>query len=297
MITLTQLRAFDAVARHHGFTRAAEELQIAQPSVTYQIKTLERTLGIRLVEVVGRRVYLTEAGERLARRATALLNDLDEVEREMRAYREGTIGRVRIGATRTIGGYALPPALAAFHRKHPAIDLQLTIDNTEAIERLLLDRAIDCGVVEWRMTSPELAVRPLRRDRLILVGAPDHPLAARPAVMPVDLRGQPFILREPGSGTRALAESALGDVAPTLDVVLELAEPEAIVRAVESGLGLAFISESIVAGRVADGSLRELPFAGPLLERDFSFVTRRDRPRSPALRAFEAYLAQAWRDG
>lgn len=296
MLTVNQLRAFEAVARHRHFTRAAAELQIAQPSVTYQIRSIERAAGVRLVEVVGRKVFLTDAGERLAARATALLNDLAKLDEDLRDYHAGRAGRIRVGATRTIGGYALPAVLGRFRRSYPAIELRLTIDNTRAIERLLLDREVDCGVVEWTVSHPEIAVRALRRDPLLLIASPDHPLAERSRVAPEDLRGLPFIMREPGSGTRALAEAVLGTV--PVAVALELAEPEAIVRSVEAGLGLAFISATIVAGQVRAGRVTPLPFDAPTdggsVERDFSLATLRDRSPSPALAAFTEVLIDAW---
>jgi DNA-binding transcriptional LysR family regulator len=294
MITISQLRTFVAVARHRHFTRAAEELQIAQPSVSYQIQALERVLKVRLIEVVGRRVYLTDAGERLAARGTAILNDLEDVARELRDYGAGVVGRLRLGATRTIGGYALPNVVAGFHAAHAKIELHVTINNTLAIEEMLLDRAIDLGVVEWHVTSPDVVSVPLRRDALVLIAPPDHPLANRPPIRREDLSGQPFILREPGSGTRALSEDALGAVASTIVPVLELADPEAIVRAVEAGMGLAFISKAIVAHRVAAGTLRTIPVEGVDLWRDFSLVSLRDRPFSPAMQAFSDFIASAW---
>lgn len=290
MTTLAQLRAFVLVARHRHFTRAAETLGVAQPSVSYQVRALERELKVRLVELVDRRVYLTEAGERLAQRAELLVNELDDLEQEMRAFSGGRLGRLRIGATRTIGGYVLPGLLADFSARHPQIELRVTIDNTRAIEQLLLERRLDLAAVEWRVTSPELSCQPFRRDRLALVASPDHPLASCPEVSLDDLRGQRFVLREPGSGTRALAEQLLGPVLPEIEVAIELNEPEAIVRAVEAGLGLTIISEVIVARQVSTGTLVVLTMIDVDPGREFSLVALRERPFSPAMRAFRSFL-------
>ncbi|MHB1415605.1 MAG: LysR family transcriptional regulator [Chloroflexota bacterium] len=297
MITLTQLRTFAALARQRHFTRAAEELGVAQPSVSYQLRELERQLNVRLVEVVGRRVYLTDAGERLAARAAGLLNELEDVEREMRDFGAGVIGRLRLGATRTVGGYALPPALARFRLAHPNIDLRLTIDNTEAVEQMLLERAIDLAVVEWTVASPRLVSRPLRRDSLVLVASANHPLAQIADVRLADLRGQTFVLREPGSGTRALMEQALAPIAAEITAAMELDEPEGIVRAVEAGMGLTFISEVIVAHQLAAGTLREIKVRGLSLGRDFSLVELRERTPSRAMHRFAAFLAESWSTG
>src|SRR5450759_871088 len=258
MITLAQLRVFASVARHRHFTRAAEALLIAQPSVSYQVRALERELKVRLVEVAGRRVYLTDAGEWLAARAAGLLGEIEEIEREVREYGAGVAGRLRLGATRTVGGYALPEALGRFMSAYPGIDLSLAIDNTRAIERMLIERTVDLGIVEWTVESSALESFPLRRDTLVLVARPDHALAARSVITVEDLRGQPFVMREPGSGTRALAEQALGPVLSEIVIAMELDQPEAIVRAVAGGIGMSFISEVIAAPHLASGTLRVL---------------------------------------
>jgi DNA-binding transcriptional LysR family regulator len=294
MITLTQLRAFEAVARHRHFTHAAEELQLAQPSVSYQVRELEHQLRVSLVEVVRRKVYLTEAGEHLAARTAVLLNELADMERDLRDRGAGLAGRLRLGASRTVGSYALPGVLAAFRGAHPGIEIELAIDNTQAIERLLLDREVDLAVVEWKMTSRGLVSRTLGHDTLLLVAAPSHPLASRERLTLDDLRGQAFIWRESGSGTRALAEQALGAVAHDLLSAFEVDQPEAIVRLVEAGLGLTFISRVIVARQLSQGSLRELLVEGLSLKRDFSLVQLHGRHHSPAARAFATYLAHAW---
>ena len=294
MFTLAQLRVFAAVAHHRHFTRAAETLLIAQPSVSYQVRELERSLKVRLVEVIGRQVHLTDAGEWLAARTAGLLNEIDEIEREIGEYGAGIMGRLRLGATRTVGGYALPEVLSRFRTAHPGIDFHLTVDNTRAIERMLMERTIDMGIVEWTVESPALASVPIGRDTLVLVAHPDHPLADRPVVDIEDLRGESFVMREPGSGTRALANQALGPVQSDIVIALELDQPEAIVRAVAGGLGISFISRVIAAPHIDSGALRVLPIDGSDLVRDFSLVVLRDRPESPAMRTFRTFIVEQW---
>jgi DNA-binding transcriptional LysR family regulator len=295
MLTIPQLRAFSAVARYLHFTRAAEELLVAQPSVSYHVRELERMLGVQLVEIVGRKVHLTDAGERLAERATGLLNELDTIEQELRDYGRGLTGRLRLGATRTVGGYALPPVLASFGRTHPRIELKVTIGNSAAIERMLTDRMVDLAVVEWKMSSSELVSSPLRRDALVLVAPRDHPLAARDRITLNDLRGEAFVMREAGSGTRGLAEQALGSALPDIRVVLELEEPEAIVRVVEAGVGLAFMAGTIASRHLVSGALAVLNVEGVNLWRDFSLVVLRNRVFTPAMRSFAEHIVEAWK--
>jgi DNA-binding transcriptional LysR family regulator len=291
MLTLSQLHAFQAVARHRHFTRAAEELQVAQPSVSYQLRALERRLNVRLVYVVGHRVFLTDAGERLAERATAVLNDLEDVEHEMRDYAQGIGGRLRLGATHTVGVYALPSVLAAFRQARPQVELRLTIDNVRAIEQLLLDHALDLGVVEWTVQSPELVTEPWRRYAIVLIGPPQHPLTERLTVPREELRGETFVLREPGSGLRALSDAVLAPLGTSVHIALELDQPEAIVRAVQAGLGLAFVPELVAAPQLAAGTVRTIALADVDLGHDFALVRLRDRPVTPAADAFQISLA------
>ncbi len=286
MLTITELEVFAAVARCRHFTRAAEELGVAQPSVTYHIRELEHRLGLQLVELVGRRIRLTDAGERLAIRAVAILSDLHDLDEEMVEYQIGVRGHLRLGATRTVGGYALAPTLARFYQRFPKASFSLQIDNTVAIEQLLLERQLDLALVEWEVTSPDLLVEPLRRDTLLLVCSPEHPLARRNNIDITELSGQMFVMREQGSGTRALAEKALAPILHSLQIVLEIAEPEAIVRAVQAGIGLSFLSETIVCHHLKQGTLVAVPLSHVNLVRNFSLVRVADRRMSAVVAAF-----------
>jgi DNA-binding transcriptional LysR family regulator len=297
MINFVQIRTFLAVARLRHFTRAAEELQIAQPSVSYQVRALERRLRVRLIDIVGHRVVLTDAGEHFADRATALLNDLEDLAREMHDYGTGIGGRVRLGATHTVGVYALPPLLAAFRRLRPRVEVRLSIDNVRAIERMVLDRTIDLAVVEWSVQSPEMTVQPLRRYAIVLIAPPSHPLVRRPVVHVDELRGEAFVLRELGSGIRALSDRVLAPLGGDLDVALELDQPEAIVRAVEAGMGLAFTSELVAAPQLAAETVRVVDLADVSLSHDFALVSLKERPATPALAAFQSFLAEKLAQG
>jgi DNA-binding transcriptional LysR family regulator len=292
MMSFIQLRTFLAVARYRHFTRAAEGLQIAQPSVSYQVRALESLLRVRLVQVIGHRVYLTDAGARLADRAAALLNDLEDIEREMRDYGTGVGGRLRLGATHTVGVYALPGVLAAFRQARPQVELHLSINNVRAIEQMLLERTIDLAVVEWTVQSPDLLIQPLRRYAIVLVAPSGHPLSMRSDVRLEDLRGESFVLREPGSGIRALSDQVLAPLVADIEVALELDQPEAIVRAVEAGLGLAFTSALVAAPQLAAGTIRTVSLAGMNLGHDFALVLLRERLLTPALAAFHDFLAE-----
>jgi DNA-binding transcriptional LysR family regulator len=297
MLSVAQVRTFLAVARHHNFTRAAEELTLAQSSVSYQVHELERTLKVRLVEIAGRRVYLTDAGQRLFTRGTALLGDLTDLEEEMHDYGAGVAGHLRLGATRTVGGYALPEVLASFRQAWPSIEVNLTVQNLQAVERMLLERTLDLAVVEWPVGSPALVSEPVREDVLVLIAPSDHPLVTRTVVVPSDLGGQTFVLREPGSGMRALSDQVLGPLGHAIVPAMEFDQPEALVRAVAAGMGLALTSRQTAVDQVAAGRVCTLPLPGVDLVQTFSLVALRGRTASPGMYRFREFLRTFWKGG
>ncbi|MBI4317761.1 MAG: LysR family transcriptional regulator [Chloroflexi bacterium] len=285
---MQQLQAFCVVAEHLHFTRAAEVLNLTQPAVTFHIRSLERHLHLQLFEVQGHQIHLTAAGEFLLQRAAEVLNAVDAIERSMREFAELREGRLKLGTTLTIGNYVLPSILKRFRANYPHIQLSLEIANTERMERALLARELDIALVEWRIKSPEIEVIPFQTDELLVAVPVGHPLSREREVEAGRLADEELILREPGSGTRALALESLASVAERLNVVLEMNSTEAIKGAVQAGLGVTIISQSIIQAEVERGEICALHLAGCRMERDFSITYLRERSQSPAARAFVA---------
>lgn len=293
MITLQQLHVFCAVAKHLHFTRAAEELALTQPAVTFHIRTLEKNLHLHLVDVQGHQVHLTAAGEFLLQRASEVLNAVDAMERNMREFADIQQGWLKLGATITIGNYVLPAILTRFHEQYPRIKISLDIANTARMEAGLLKRDLDLAVVEWRTESPEIELTPFQTDELLVATSMNHPFGQLEEIEAERLADQPFILREPGSGTRALAMQSLGPVAERIKVVLELESPEAIKRSVQAGLGVSIISETIIRADLERNAIAGLRLAGCRMQREFSLASLRARHQSPAAQAFAEFLL-AW---
>lgn len=289
-VTLVQLQTFARLAALGNFTRVAEELYLTQPAVTQQVRALERHFGVRLVDVVGRRPLLTEAGYFLAARAADLLSNADALEREMGEFAAVRAGELRLGATLTIGAYALAALLARFAAAHPAVAVRIDVANTAAVVARVRAGALGLALVEGPVDDDALEIVPYQHDRLLLIVPKGHPLAGRSAVEPCELEDEPFVGREPGSGTRALAERALAAAGVTPRVVLELPSGEGITRAVEAGLGLAILSELVVGRAVAAGRVAAAEIVGVDLRRTFRLITPRGRTLSPAARAFAALL-------
>jgi DNA-binding transcriptional LysR family regulator len=291
-INLNHLAIFHAVAQAGSMTRGAEHLDISQPAVSKQVQELERALGVHLFDRIGRRVFLSPAGEVLADHARRLFALAREVEEAMADVRTAGRGKVAIGASTTIGTYLLPGVLAEFWRRHPRVEVLVRIENTEQVHRRLAGHELDLGLTEGLVEEDELAAEVFHRDELVLIAAAGHRLAGQPRVPLGAVREEPFILREPGSGTRAVEERALAHLKLRVRVVIALGSTEAIKRVVAEGVGLAVVSRLAVAAECAAGTLAVLPVAGLRIERPLHLVRRKGRRDGPAVQAFCGVLRE-----
>jgi LysR family transcriptional regulator, transcriptional activator of the cysJI operon len=289
-----RLEAFQAVARHRSFTRAALELHLSQSAVSQQIAALETELGGPLFDRSQRRVRLTPAGAALLDRVDAILAGLAQARRAVAAARGAVEGDLRVSASRTVGTYLLPRPLAAIGRRHPGLRLRVTISNSERVVAALLAGAADVAFVEDEVEHAGITVEPLLEDELVVVAPAGHRLAAAPEVALADLAAEPLILREPGSGTRRVAEQhlrAAGLAPEELRVAAELSEIEAIKASVEAGLGVSILSRATLAKELALGTLVARPVAGLSIRRRMAAVTLTGAIALPAARELIARLA------
>jgi DNA-binding transcriptional LysR family regulator len=288
-VTLRQLKVFESVARHLSFSRAAEELHLTQPAVSMQVKQLEEQAGLPLTEMVGKKVYLTAAGEEVARHARRIAQQLREAEEALDAIKGVRGGRLSIGVIST-AKYFAPRLLAEFRRRHPGIEINLRVSNRETIVRQLADNEIDLAIMgqppqEFATVAEGFADHPL-----VIVAAPDHPLAARKQIAPALLNDETFLIREPGSGTRATMERYFSDVGVAPPHVLEMVGNETIKQAVMAGLGLAFISAHTVSLECEVGRLVRLPVTGTPVIRRWFVVHRAEKELLPVAETFRSFL-------
>jgi DNA-binding transcriptional LysR family regulator len=292
-LQIAHLITFRSVAREASFTRAALALNVTQPAVTQQIRALQRHFNVTLVDVVGRRVRLTEAGAFLLERVDHFLDRLDALEREMREYSEVERGELRLGATMTIGSYGLAPLIARFRARYPNIGLSVTVENTQRIAERVVRGELSLALVEGPLSDPRLEIIPYQQDRLDLVVPPNHRLAQRRRpIRAVELAGETFITREEGSGTRELFQLEFRKAGVEPRIGLSLPTGEGIVQAVEEGLGIAVISTLFTRNAVREGRLAAVPLADVDLRRTFRLVMLKSVTPSPASLAFAA-LAQS----
>jgi len=294
-VTLRQLRTFKTVADVTSFSLAAQRLKLSQPSVSYQVKELEETLGLPLLDRLGKRVQLTEAGTVLYAYARRMLDVLDEATiaiEEMRGIKRGSL---RVGASTTVGIYLLPAALGAFKKLHPGLVISLEIGTRARVQEQVLRNELDLAVVGPALKDPELAIIPFLSDELVVVAPAGHALAEKRGLTLKDLAGQPFIMREASSGSRWSLEKAARKSGAKLSVAMELGSNGAIKHAVESGLGLAVISRYATALEFASGRLVELNVRGFPIQRDWHIVHLRRRKLPAPVTAFIDFLkGKSW---
>ena len=293
---LRQLETFRAVARELSFTRAAAQLEYAQSSVTTQVQTLERELGVALFERLGRRVVLTERGRRLLGYSERILNLAEEVREAVSGGGEPS-GTLDIGAPETLATYRLPPALRTFRELYPRVRLVFHPAGVCAhLHRSLADGSLDVAfLLSEPVRPPGLVVEELLPEPLLVVAPPDHPLAGRERVAPRDLDGEPVLLTEAGCSYRVLFDRVLADAGARLEETLEFASVEAIKQCVMAGMGIAILPEVSVAAEVADGGLAALRWAGPAVRVSTRVALHKDKHLSPALGALLEVVREALR--
>lgn len=288
-MTLDQLRIFLAVAERQHVTLAAAALNLTQSTVSAAIKALETRYDTHLFNRIGRRIELTEAGRAFVPEAAAVLARAEAAQLLLMDFAQTEGGTLRLAASQTIASYWLPARLAAFRARHPGVGFEVAIGNTVKVAAAVLEGAAEIGLVEGTIAEPALQVEPVGADRLVVVtGSQDDRDAA------IRLLDLPWVSRERGSGTRAEFELAIATAGldpGALRIVLEMPSNEAVLGAVEAGLGATAISELAAKAGIAAGRLRHLPF--PLPRRRFDCLWHKDRYRSRAGESFLAIL----RDG
>lgn len=286
-ITARQLEAFVAIAITRSVRAAAEQLHLTQPAVSMTLAELERQLDTPLFDRERGRLHLNNRGRELLPMAQEILERMRDMQRHNADEPEQMTGELRLGASNTVGNYLVGALLGSFVKQHAEVAIRLTVGNTGTIVAGVLDHSLDLGCVEGPVAHPQLDVRPWREDRLVVCARPDHALSRRRRLRAEDFAGTRWILREPGSATRALSERALSAL-PGGQVVMELGQVEAIKQAVIAGLGIACLPAAAVDDAVAAGRLVVLPTPFLDLRRTLSLVLHKTRYRGALIDAFLA---------
>jgi DNA-binding transcriptional LysR family regulator len=285
-MNLNHLAIFQAVAEAGSVGGGAARLHISQPAVSKQLREFEHTLGVTLFDRLPKGVRLTTTGEQLLGFARRISATEQAAERAVAEIRGLHAGKLVIGASTTIGNYLLPELLAEYRRTWPGVEISLEIANTEVIQHKLLDYALDLGLTEGFVESDELEAEVFATDLLVVIAAPNHPLAGKRNLTIRQLCNEACVLREPGSGTRSVIARILAqrglDHVPTMS----LGSTEAIKRAVAAGAGISLVSRLAITNELADGSLIRLKVKDLQVERSLHKVCLRNKQPSRAVDAF-----------
>lgn len=290
-MTLEQLRIFVAVAERGHVTHAARALGLSQSAASAAVAALERRYGARLFDRVGRGIELTETGRRFLPEARAVLERSSAARAVLEDLSDPPSGTVSVAASQTIANYWLPRRLTSYHAAYPGVRLDVVIGNTSQVEAAVVGGSADLGLVEGPTRHEALVRRQVDQDRLVLVVAPSHAPPPETAPGQPDLSAMSWVMREAGSGTRAVLEDLArrdGLTIEDLRVFLVLPGNEAVREAVEAGAGATIISEHVVAAAIAAGRLRAIPMDLP--PRAFALVRHRERHAGIAADALERHL-------
>ncbi len=287
---LGALRAFYQVARLGSFSRAAGVLHRSQPAISRQIQGLEAALGFPLLAERRPRVTLNEAGRALYAYSERILDLCGEAVQTMDELRSLDRGRVRLAAGTTPGGYILPAILARFTHRHPGIEVHLTVSRSAEVARQVSGGEADIGVLSEDMAGQDFFVQPFVKDEIWLLAPPDHRLAHQ-AAHALDFASETLLLREEGSGSRRAVAAYLQRSGLRPARSLTLGCSEGIKRGVAAGMGLGFLSRSVVADEVSRGALAVVP--GHSIVRLLHLAVAREARMSPAAAALRAFLQQA----
>ncbi|NOZ17720.1 MAG: LysR family transcriptional regulator [Betaproteobacteria bacterium] len=281
-VTLRQWAVFAAIAQCETTTAAGSQLGLSQSAVSAALAELESTLGHPLFDRHARRLHLNALGRQLLPQAQALLDHADALEH---ATVQPNV-RLKLAASSTIGNYVLPALLASFRQQiAPDSQLDVLIGNTQDVVDAVQRFEVDIGPIEGTCRGEALEIETWIDDEMVIVAAPDHPLARGPASRAA-LREAGWLMREPGSGTRELIDSRIASVIGPLHVALELGHSEAIQRTVAAGYGISCLSRHVVADALRDGRLVEVQSDLPRIARPLLIVRHRDKHPTHGLTQF-----------
>ncbi|HEX2985830.1 MAG TPA: LysR family transcriptional regulator [Caproiciproducens sp.] len=283
-MTLRHFKIFIAVCDAMNMTAAAESLFMSQSAVSQAISELERYYEVRLFERLSRKLYLTQAGEKLLSYARHMNRMNADIEKDMKALHETSL--IRLGASVTVGSTVLPQLVSAFKQATPSTAVEVFEDNTEQIEKRLLTDKTDIGLVEGEIISPDILSKPFMDDELVLICSRQHRFADLSVIYPDELEKEDFIIREQGSGTRKTFENVMTAHQLNWNVTWTCNNADTIKSAVIAGLGVSVISKRAVAKEVNSGELFIAAVEGIRFERKFKIAYHKNKYLTVPMRKF-----------
>jgi len=289
--TLRQLEVFAAIARLGSFTRAAEELFLTQPTVSMQIRKLTDAVGVPLFEQVGKKIYLTDAGRELQRTCREIFSQIERFEMFVADLKGLDTGTLRLSVV-TTAKYFIPRLLGSFCQLHPGIDVSLKVSNRGRILERIAENEDDLYIFGQPPEGLDAVAEPFMENPLVVLAPAGHPLAGKKKIALAELAREPFLLREPGSGTRMAIERLFAEHKLSLRVRMELGSNEAIKQAIVGGLGVSVLSRQTLVMDAPSGQIVILDVEGFPIERQWYVVYPSGKQPSVVARAFLEHLRQ-----
>lgn len=283
-MTLHHLEVFVAVCQEKTMHAAAEKLNLSQPSISKIISDLEKYYHIKLFERINHRLYLTPIGETMLDHALHILELFHHMEDDINIH--GRTNHIRIGSSVSVGTCLLPPLIQHLTRQELPISYDVTINNTSRIEQLVNDYELDVGLVEGYVDNPNLIIRDVAEDELVLAASVHHPLAGKASISYEDLEQYPFVTREDGSSKRNQLELHLQKMKLNLNTNYACSSVEAIKQALIYTDSIAALSRMVLAEEIKRGVLTVLPIEGMQIKRSIRLIYHKHKYMSPAMKAF-----------
>jgi LysR family transcriptional regulator, low CO2-responsive transcriptional regulator len=290
--TLRQLELFEAIARLGSFTRAAEELFLTQPTVSMQIKKLSDTVGMPLFEQIGKKIYLTDIGHELHRTCLGIsehLSNFEMIAADMKGLKKG---KLRLAVV-TTAKYFAPRFLGTFCQQYPGVDASLKVSNRERILERLANNLDDLYILGQPPEELDVVAEAFLENMLVVIAPANHPLAKKKRIPLERLAKEPFLLREPGSGTRIATERVFGELGLKIKMRMELGSNEAIKQAVIGGLGISVLSRHTLESDTPNKQFVVLDVRGFPIKRYWYFVYPAGKQLSIIARTFADHLRMA----
>jgi DNA-binding transcriptional LysR family regulator len=290
MDLLHYMKTFVCLAEKRTMAKAMDSLLYSQPTISTHIAYLEKRYGCSLLEYKNKQYSLTEEGACLYKFGVKLLNLETETSEVMAKFKNLECGTLSIGASSNIGVYSLPPILSVFHKYYHDMQLNVSLDRNYIIEQSVLDCKLAIGIIETDVSDTNLTVEPFKKEPLALIVPPDHPWASRKSVRATELLSQPFVVGEPGSGTRRVLERQLGDIANQMKVAFQMGSTEAVKKAVENSLGISVVGISAIERELQLETLIVVPIENVELYKEYKIIYRSNKYLSEGAKRFIAVI-------
>ncbi|MCK5721366.1 MAG: LysR family transcriptional regulator [Gammaproteobacteria bacterium] len=294
-LTIRQIEVFNAVARLKNYTRAAEELHMSQPAVSMQIKQLEENVGLPLFEQIGRKTYLTEAGQEMYHYCRTIAQQLDEADEVLEQLKGLKTGRLEITVATTANAFATR-MLSMFNKQHEGSTVSLDVTNRERLLQQLADNEKDIAIMGRPPEDADLVTEAFADNPLVVIAAPDHPLVQKQPIPLYMLQDQTFVVREKGSGTRTAMQRFFEEHKLSITSSMEMNENEAIKQAVQAGMGLGIVSIHTIELELETKRLVILDVEDFPIMRHWYLVHRKEKRLSPITQAFKDFVLSEGRE-